>query len=169
MNKTLAARIAFLLAALAPVVLGAAYYGDLPQRMAVHFDIAGNPDGWGGKSGFVIAMAVVHLILLASFALPAFLMRRLPDEWINMPHKDYWLAPERRAETMAGVERSLLWLGVMTMALIAVLLWETFETNLGRRSGLQLGLWALGAYLFAVIAWCIALFRSYRRPGDGAP
>jgi len=52
---------------LAPMALGAVYYSELPQRMAIHFDAAGVPDNYASKAfvcfGLPALMALVNLIV----------------------------------------------------------------------------------------------------------
>lgn len=59
--------IATTAACLAPMALGAMYYSQLPQRMAIHFDSAGNPDNYASKAfvcfGMPALMALMNLIV----------------------------------------------------------------------------------------------------------
>ena len=52
--------------ALANIVLTAAAYGSLPDRIIIHWNAAGAPDGYSGKLGVMI-MPVASLILLGLF------------------------------------------------------------------------------------------------------
>jgi len=64
--------------------LSVALYGRLPVRMATHFDLAGNPNGWMPRAvgaAFLPAVAVVlwAVIRFGPRALPASEQRRLPE------------------------------------------------------------------------------------------
>ncbi|MBK1810969.1 DUF1648 domain-containing protein [Clostridium sp. YIM B02505] len=52
------------------VVIGllTAYWDDVPQRIATHFDIRGNPDDWGSKNTLLIIpiMSVFFYVLLTT-------------------------------------------------------------------------------------------------------
>src|SRR5215475_5458980 len=90
----------------------------LPYPVAVHFDAAGTPNGWMPPPLF----AAFHLGLLALLAavflgLPRTL-RRLPAHLINLPRKDYWLAPERREATLARLGDRLAWLGLAVIGFV---------------------------------------------------
>jgi uncharacterized membrane protein len=89
----------------------------LPQRIASHFAANGVANGWMTKSQFLIVYAV--------FLLPAFFVEfrlhlsiaRTPEKRLNLPNKQYWLAPERRAETFAYIELFCAWFGCALLLL----------------------------------------------------
>ncbi|MFY7953795.1 MAG: DUF1648 domain-containing protein, partial [Armatimonadaceae bacterium] len=115
----------------------------LPLRLASHFDGAGNPDGWMGRDSsllFYVGM-VVFLGVLFGFLGPW--IRRFPDSMVNLPDKEYWLAPERRDQTYRRISDSLAWLGVLCSVLIVALHEMTFRANLQTRPHLGSGSWIL--------------------------
>ena len=64
----------------------------LPERIPMHFDMAGRPDRWGGRSGF-IGLLIIPLILTAVFYLT---IRFIPGlganpRLMNIPHKEEFL------------------------------------------------------------------------------
>lgn len=71
-KKTL---IATSLVCLLPILVGAALYSSLPETMATHFDLQGNPDGWSSR---VFAVFGLPGILLAVNLLLPFLLRADP-------------------------------------------------------------------------------------------
>lgn len=85
-----------------------AYFAPLlPERVASHFDAAGQADGWSSKTAFfVFNLAFVAGMALLFLGLTAW-QGRIPSAWINLPHKDYWLAPERRAATLETIQRQV--------------------------------------------------------------
>src|SRR5579863_7861641 len=82
-------------------VIGAAhYYPLLPERMASHFASDGTPNGWQPKEVFLLLMGMVAgVTAVIGFLAPGLIASR-PASQINLPNKEYWLAPERRASTM---------------------------------------------------------------------
>jgi uncharacterized membrane protein len=71
-----------------------------PNQMAAHFNITGNPDRFVPKAEFFwFQIQTLLMVFLMSIPLQA-LFLFLPTNLINMPNRDYWLAPERRAKTM---------------------------------------------------------------------
>ena len=71
-----------------------------PETMAAHFNIQGSPDRFVPKAEF-FRFQVQTLLVVILVSLPfQFLFLVLPPAMINMPHREYWLAPERRAGTL---------------------------------------------------------------------
>src|SRR4051812_45558370 len=83
----------------------ARHYPQLPPQVASHFNFAGQPDAWSSKAQFLgmsialLALVVFMLGLISSVAWYA------PAGLINLPNKDYWLAPERETETRSAIVR----------------------------------------------------------------
>jgi hypothetical protein len=99
------------------------------------------------------------------FASPQ-LMRLLPPELINLPHRDYWLAnDERRDLAIDRVSGLLGWMGVITTVLLAVALELALRANVHQApfdNGLFLVFLAL--YFILVMAGLAVLMRSLRVP-----
>lgn len=84
---------------------------------------------------------------------------------INLPNRSYWLAEERRAESLRRLSQNLAWLGFCTGAFIAFVTELALEANLAR-TALDNRLFIAGmlAYLFAMVGLMLALFRAFRAP-----
>jgi uncharacterized membrane protein len=83
----------------------------LPDRIASHFGASGMPNGWMTKTQFFITYA---LVLLPALFIEFWLHRKIsktPQGKLNLPNKEYWLAPERRTETFAYFENFFAWYG----------------------------------------------------------
>jgi serine/threonine-protein kinase len=83
----------------------------LPDRLASHFGASGMPNGWMTKTQFIITYA---LVLLPALFIEFWLHRKIsktPGAKLNLPNREYWLAPERRAETFAYFETFFAWYG----------------------------------------------------------
>jgi hypothetical protein len=108
---------------------------------------------------------VVVLLLV----LPA-LLRRVPTQLINLPNRDYWLAPERRAASLDRVGSWLSWFALATGALLCFVVELTIRANL-EQGALQVGalLAGLGVYLATVMALLVHLYRAFaaRDPAEG--
>ncbi|MDR3403846.1 MAG: protein kinase [Chthoniobacter sp.] len=81
----------------------------LPERPPVHFGLGGAPNGWMNRSNYIAWACVFPLLVLGLLWLTSQCARWCPI-LVNIPRRDYWLAPERRAETAALLFRWLLWL-----------------------------------------------------------
>lgn len=158
----------YLLLALA-VLQVLVYYPQLPEVMASHFDGSGRADGWSSKTTFFVIDAVMLALLVAMFlGLPKI---RWPDRWVSLPHKDYWLSPEKRRETYRIFEREMLVFGCATLVLLLVVMQWTIRANLdGSETLPAAGLWWLmGAYLVFTALWTVRLVLRFRRPPGEEP
>lgn len=154
--------VAALLAALT-LCLGQAafYFRRLPYLAVSHFNAQGLPNGYMDR-GFLVGLYVAaELLVAASFLLGAFFMARLPDACINLPHKEHWLAPERRGETLDWFARSLLWFGAATLALLFDVFGQMLSVNLGAASELSHPRASVGAYFAFSALWTAALWRRF--------
>lgn len=48
---------------LLPIILGVIYYNELPESIAIHFDINNNPDGYFSKNAFIFGMPFIMLAI----------------------------------------------------------------------------------------------------------
>ncbi|MBL8860429.1 MAG: hypothetical protein JNK02_00310 [Planctomycetes bacterium] len=96
-------------------------WGALPERFATSFGFDGRPRDSMGRGGFVaLALAVSAALPLVLGGLSAWIAR-VPDHLVNLPDREYWLAPERRAGTLARLRTFLEFLGLAQGALFALL------------------------------------------------
>src|SRR5688572_16048164 len=139
------------------------YYPRLPDTVASHFGASGRPDGWSSKETYgIIIIAIAGLLTLMFLAIGPF-VRRLPNDMINFPNRDYWLAPERRDASFAVLARLLHMIGIATLALLIGVNQLVFNANLNPPASLGTAAWVLlGAYLAFVSLWTIRLFRRFR-------
>lgn len=141
------------------------FYPRLPLRLATHFGPTGYPDGWMSKAGFVTFFAVLLLSNALLFWCIALLLPRLPMSAINLMNKEYWLAPERRAETIDTIRDQILWFGAGTFALLVSVMQMVFNANLTPTPVLGKEVWVLlGGYFLFVALWMTSLLRRFRLP-----
>ncbi len=137
----------------------------LPERVATHFDWHGQPNGWMSRQGYLTFMAIFGLVFPLVPAVMSLLVRFLPAGAINIPHREYWLAPERRGETASYLFRHMLWLSSIMSALTSVLHQMTVEANQQAPPRLSNAIWALLAvFLVGIFVWGFALVRHFRLP-----
>jgi hypothetical protein len=136
----------------------------LPERVATHFGANGSPNGWMSRDGFTKSMAAVVLVPVAIVQGVGFLLGRLPPSLINLPNRDYWLAPERRAKTIERVRTAMLEFGNAMFAFLLFVVWSIIQANTADDGHLgslfQLGLFCFLAF---VAVWAFFLIRPYLR------
>jgi uncharacterized membrane protein len=153
-------------------LLGAArvaqVWAELPERMASHFGPTGAPNAWAGKAGFFVLFATISAFVVGMLLGVGWMVRVLPAGMINLPQRDYWLSPERRAQTVGHMAR---WGGTVAVATTAFLLFSlelVLRANLHQR-GLHNGaMWTgLVAYMAFIVGMSLYLLRVFRRPQRG--
>ena len=94
--------------------------GNLPERIPIHFDFRGTPDGWGARSTALILFVGIGFVM----GLMALISRYLPMEQMNFPGKD---DPEIM-EAMYTRSRTLLNGIQLSMSLLLIYILYTIWT-----------------------------------------
>ena len=136
----------------------------LPLLVATHFNASGHADGWMPRA------SIAGFTLVFGFVMPAFMLtvfwviRFLPFSSINLPNKDYWLAPERREETFARMLRHGVRLGCLSLALVTGLHYLILVANSQTPPEVSTRMIAGLTIAFAagLVVWIVTLFRVLR-------
>lgn len=141
------------------------FHPQLPERVATHFNVRGEPDGWSGKGTFLaIYLATLGGVTLL-FPVLAWLTPRIPAALVNLPHKEYWLAPERRPYVNEWLKEFTLGMGHLTSGLLFAIMQMTLQANLQPQPRLSNWTWVwLGVYLVLVFGLTGRLVFLFRRP-----
>jgi uncharacterized membrane protein len=141
------------------------YYPQLPAMIATHFDVHGNPDDWMTKESCVTLNAVIFIGLSVFLLAMSRIVPAIPDWMVNLPHKDYWLAPERRTESLAYFSRFLLWINNATMLFLIGVFDSVYRANLAApvRLPVDFWIWLAGLLLFVTGA-TTRLYLRFGRP-----
>jgi uncharacterized membrane protein len=147
----------------AAIVQGAYDFPLLPDRMASHFAASGMPNGWMTKSQF---FAVYALTLLPALVVEFWVGRsvaKTPDARINLPNKEYWLAPERSATTFAYFENFFAWYGCALLLLVVFVMGLAMRANLTPPPRLPTGptIAALVVFVLYNIAAVVMVLRRF--------
>jgi len=157
---------------LACLLMMAYYYPKMPQRMASHFAADGSVNGWQSRDAFFVLM----LLVTSTSAIVGFLAPRQiaakTNARINLPHRDYWLAPERREQTMRFIAATMAW---FACGILFVLISGTFlalRANLApdRRFNSAAMIGVLGVFLVCLLGSLLGFVRHFRNiPSCSAP
>lgn len=144
------------------------YYPRLPAVVAQDFGVDGRANGWASRDVFFVISWTILLGMSAIFMLAPRLLRRVPASLINLPNKDYWLAPDRKEESLNFLERQMEWMGVMTVGFIALVLHLAIRANLAPNHRLENGpfIALLIAFLVGTAWWIVRLYRRFPTPGS---
>lgn len=165
MNDPRLPRRIFGLLILAGSIYFSSLYSLLPKMIASHFNARGIPTAWMPKSAFFLIFPVVTLLVSVPVLLTPKLIAALPPDKINLPTKGYWLAPQRRADTVKYFEASLAWFGCALLSLLLFVFYVSLQANLNPARGFDSSslLMALGAFLSFVLFWLIRMFSHFFR------
>jgi uncharacterized membrane protein len=137
----------------------------LPPLVASHFDAAGHPNAHMTRefyTKFIFAMGIGFP--LAMVALLNLIYSKASD--MKLPNRDYWLAPERIAQTRSMLAAHGVWFGCLMIAMVCYVHWLELGAHRSAPPQLSNPMFMGGLFVFLGIAvgWIIALLRALRRP-----
>ncbi len=143
----------------------------LPERVASHFGLSGQADGWMSRSAYLLSTAAIGfglplLVVTLCIAIPF-----LPPGFVRLPDKAYRLAPENRPATSRYLGRHSLWLAALMvvfmtgMNLLTVLAHRQPAPHLSNPLMFTL----IGACMIGTVVWTVALCRGLRAPTPLGP
>ena len=136
----------------------------LPEIIATHFDLAGIPNGWSSHAGLLATLAMM-LVVLGILFLSAGWLDRFPDRFVNLPNKDYWLAPGRRSDAFATLRDWMRWFLVIVLAFLVFVITAALKANLTPAPHLDLDLsLLLPVFLAAMLTMIGWLYWRFRLP-----
>ena len=146
-------------------------YPDMPDRMASHFGAGGQADGFSSKDTFFTLFSFLDAMLVAMFLGLPLLVSKLPPSMVNLPNRDYWLAPERREEAQRRITGQMAWFGVATMLFMILVKQTVIAANAGAGESGDASLgglfgWGLAGYLVYTLVWIVGLYRTFRIPQE---
>lgn len=138
------------------------YYPNLPEKVASHFDAFGEADNWMSKQSYLIFQLILFgFTAFITFILPL-LLKKLPVSAINIPNRDYWLAPKRKAETFSIMSRQFEWFGIGLCGLMISINQLVVRANLSGQNLSAASWYILGIFLLFVIIWSIRLCKDFK-------
>ena len=159
-------KLIFALLALYAAVHFSSLYHQLPDVVASHFNGRGAPNGYQTKQAFfAVFVGVTFLCVLFGFGL-ASLIGAMPMRLINLPNKQYWLAPERRDETLEWLKAYFGWFACALYVLMIVVYDYAAQSNLHPNHPPSVArlVYTLVGFLAFVIACLVRMFSRFGRP-----
>jgi uncharacterized membrane protein len=169
MNSSRLPALVYFLLLIMGVLQWANTYPQLPQNMASHFAADGTPNGWQPKLlFFLMASIVIAITAIPTFAVARKIRKRDPDK-INLPNKNYWLAPEHREDTWRYISTFMAWFGCAVLFVLLYGISQAINYNLPNihRFDSQAMLYVLGGLLIYVIVSLVLFVRHFHNvPGS---
>ncbi len=137
----------------------------LPEIAATRFGAGGDPVAFMARGTYRVFMIwlVCAVPLLVAF-LPQFIGARWP-QLLNIRNREYWIAPERRAETLASVAARAMLLAAAMIVFLCFTHWLVVQANASparQLSGVPF-LAGLAAFVAFMIGWIVAFRARFRR------
>ncbi len=101
----------------------------LPDVVASHFGGSGLANGHMSHDGYLAFMLAMLIGLAVVVVLLPNWLIGTPGARINVPNRDYWLAPERRTESVARLRGVMLRIGYLLTGILVYVHWLVVEAN----------------------------------------
>jgi uncharacterized membrane protein len=139
------------------------YYPKLPDTVVSQVNAAESPTSYMSKTSFFVLNMVMALVVVLVFGVMSLFLDRIPVALWNLPRRKYWLAPERRADTMDFVSKQLLVCGIATMIFVIYIFQAMIDYNLseGTTKTLPGGKYVLGGYLAFIAIWIVVFMKRF--------
>lgn len=138
----------------------------LPAVVASHFAGSGQANGFMPRGMYRAIMLGIGIgaPLLVGW-LPAMLVKG-DGHNLNLPNRDFWLAPERQAATIAFLRGHGQWFAAAVALFLAYVHWLVVLANRLQPPVLSSSAMMAGLVVFfvALAVWIGALFRRFRLP-----
>lgn len=141
----------------------------LPADVAMHFGRNGIPNSWASKYTNALIFVVIHLPLFAIFYFAPSMTLGIPEKYINLPNKKYWLKDENKLEFKKKFGSFMAEYGVALFLFLFCIQLLTMMANLSDPVILNEGMFlsVFIGYMAYTVYWCIKLFLSFKIPKDG--
>ncbi len=152
--------------AIAYVISTYAFASGLPNYVATHFDSTGRPNGGMTREGLIHFDLAMGLGCQVFVSLVCYVARYLPRKMLNVPHPDYWRAPENFPTACANVFRHSLWLGSVLALWMILINYEVAQANRALPPRLDTSAFLVAMVTFGVMlmVWVISMWRTFRVP-----
>jgi uncharacterized membrane protein len=145
---------------------------ELPNVVASHFEADGYANGFTSRAAYILMMlalvvgAPVLMVLAMHFTLGR------PNARINLPNREYWLAPERRPETVSYLRGHMGVFAAALMTFLCYMHWLVVRANEVQPPRLP-SVWfnaGLATFILFAVLWTRTLLRRFRsRPPAERP
>jgi len=146
-----------------PVVVWTTSTG-LPARVATHFGRGGLANGWMTHDGYIAFMfAMIVLVPLVVVAATS-LVPGLATSRISLPHRQYWLSPERKEATVGWLSSHGCALGILLILFMLGIHLLTLEANSRTPARLDEAEFftVLVGFLVLLAIWIVAIALRFR-------
>jgi hypothetical protein len=136
----------------------------MPQMVASRFDAAGMATGHMPRATYLIVMLIVVLLSPIFLVIMPRIALRNPHARINVPHRDYWLAPERRAQTVEIISQHTTRFAGVLVVFLCYAHWLVVHANSSSPPTLSSAWLLAGLVVFMglTVRWAFQLMGRFR-------
>ena len=136
----------------------------MPAMVASHFGADGGANRWMSSGQYLIFMLAFGVALPGLIVYGLGLALQHASGLINLPNRDYWLEPERRAETVQYLEAHFAMFGSLLAIFVCFVHGLVVVANaaLPPRLPTLPMIACLVAFLLATLIWIGRLYRRFR-------
>jgi uncharacterized membrane protein len=142
--------------------------GDLPEKIAIHFDANGGADSWTTRETYrvYVLLALVGLPFLLVWIMAG--LPRLTKGRGQIPDCEYWFAGDRQQLTETFLLQHACWLGTLTVAVIYGMHVSIMRANTTSPPSLATDrlLTMVLVYLIGLVWWAAAFLRHFKKQAD---
>ena len=138
----------------------------LPTIVASHFVAGGTANGFMPRATYLSTIIALLVGLPLFVALISSFTTILPTRFIDLPNREYWLAPERQADTLDFLRKQGARFGIILAVFLCVVHWLVVRANARSPALFPESLFYAGMAVFLVglIVWLGAFIAHFRRP-----
>lgn len=139
----------------------------LPERLASHYGPSGQPNGFMMRGDFFVFYFGLFAFVVGLFWAMPLVLKGVPRELVNIPHRDYWTTDERWPEAVELLGRWMAWFGVAMTVFAASVLHLVLRSNLTQMPlDNTLMVTFLGIFFAFTAYWLVVLYRAFRPPSE---
>ena len=135
----------------------------LPSSVATHFNIDNQPDGWMTRNAYLLMILTLLISIPSAISVGIGILSRKFSHLINLPNRDYWLAPPRLNDSLDFLAAHGHRLGRLVIVLMTGLHYVVLVANRAEPAALSQS-WFIAIVLGFVMAlglWVLALYRRF--------
>jgi uncharacterized membrane protein len=143
----------------------------LPPIVASHFGASGEANGFMPRTAYVVVMSLLAVGTPLFVAFVPSLMFNGSSNNINIPNREYWLAPARRKDTISFLARALQYFAIGLALFLGYLHWLVVQANQLHPPALPFAnaFFPLVIFLVTLVVWLVMLFGRFRKPARSMP
>lgn len=137
----------------------------LPPVVASHFTAGGAANGFMPRGTYMRLTIALLVGLPLWIAFLSSVTNILPVRVINLPNREYWLAPKRRADTLSYLRKQGTRFGIILAIFLCFVHWLVAQANANNPPLFPETLLFIGmaAFLVSLVTWIGGLIAHFRR------